>query len=77
MKRTLEDSWGAIDAAVQRHAYTDASPWAFVGLVALFVAGYIVIGYLGLPPRFESAIAGLAGLALGTRQGRTFRPNGK
>lgn len=77
MKKTLEDSWSAVDAAVQRRAYRDASPWAFVGLVALFVGGYIVIGYLELPSRFESAIAGLAGLALGARQSRTFRPNGK
>ena len=76
MKKTLEDSWSAVDTAVQRHAYDGASPWAFVGLVALFVVGYIVIGYLELPARFESALAALAAWAIGSRQSRTFRPNG-
>ncbi len=77
MKRALEDSWEAVDSAVQQHAYEDASPWAFVGLVGLFVVGYIAIGYLELPARFESALAALAAWVLGSKQSRTFRPNGK
>lgn len=77
MKKRLEESWGVVDTAIQRHAYKGANAWAFVGLVSLFVAAYIVIGYLELPSRFESAITALAAWVLGSKQSRTFRPNGK
>ncbi len=77
MKRAIEDSWTAVHSAVNRNAYTGESAWAFVGLVALFVVGYIVIGYLALPMRFESAITALAAWVLGSKQSRTFRPNEK